>query len=124
MIRQQWNPSPAPTWVTGVPSRRHPELVPEFARKLADRLGVPYVETFAKIRDTEEQKVQENSFHQCRNLDGAFEIVTELNPGPVLLVDDLVDSGWTFTILAMLLRQAGSGRVFPFALATTRPRDS
>jgi len=124
MIRQQWNPSPAPAWVTSVPSRRYPELVPELARKLADRLGVPYVETFAKIRDTEEQKVQENSFHQCHNLDGAFEIVTELNPGPVLLVDDLVDSGWTFTILAMLLRQAGSGRVFPFALATTRPRDS
>jgi len=124
MIRQRWKPSPPPAWVTSVPSRRHPELVPEFARKLADRLGVPYVETFAKIRDTAEQKEQENSFHQCRNLDGAFEIVATPDGGPVLLVDDMVDSGWTFTILAMLLRQAGSGPVYPVALATTRPRDS
>ena len=51
-------------------------------------------------------------------------IVATPDGGPVLLVDDVVDSGWTFTILAMLLRQAGSGPVYPVALATTRPRDS
>lgn len=39
--------------------------------------------------------------------------------GPVLLVDDTVDSRWTFTVIAALLRGAGSGPVFPFALAFT-----
>jgi hypothetical protein len=37
----------------------------------------------------------------------------------VLLVDDVVDSGWTLTLLAAVLRQRGSGPVFPFALPAT-----
>jgi ATP-dependent DNA helicase RecQ len=36
---------------------------------------------------------------------------------PVLLVDDLVDSRWTLTVAAWLLRSHGSGEVWPFALA-------
>jgi ATP-dependent DNA helicase RecQ len=39
--------------------------------------------------------------------------------GPVLLVDDMVDSAWTMTLATALLRQAGTPAVFPFALATT-----
>ncbi|MDQ4032303.1 MAG: recombinase RecQ, partial [Actinomycetota bacterium] len=39
--------------------------------------------------------------------------------GPILLVDDLVDSGWTMTLAARLLRQAGASSVLPFALAST-----
>jgi ATP-dependent DNA helicase RecQ len=123
-IRTTWKPRPAPAWVTSVPSLRHPELVPAFARALADALGLPYRDVLAKVRDTEEQKLQANSVHQVRNLDGAFAVTSSLDSGPVLLVDDLVDSGWTFTMLAMLLREAGSGPVLPFALATSRPRDA
>jgi ATP-dependent DNA helicase RecQ len=37
--------------------------------------------------------------------------------GPVLLVDDYVDTRWTMTITARLLRQAGASSVLPFALA-------
>jgi ATP-dependent DNA helicase RecQ len=37
--------------------------------------------------------------------------------GPVLLVDDLVDSGWTMTVAARALRHAGAPAVLPFALA-------
>jgi ATP-dependent DNA helicase RecQ len=37
--------------------------------------------------------------------------------GPVLLLDDVIDSGWTPTVGAALLRQAGAGPVFPGALA-------
>jgi len=36
---------------------------------------------------------------------------------PVLLVDDVTDSGWTLAVIATLLRRAGSGPVFPLALA-------
>ena len=38
--------------------------------------------------------------------------------GPVLLVDDLVHSGWTLTVASVLLRRKGSGEVLPFALAS------
>jgi len=44
--------------------------------------------------------------------------------GPVLLVDDMVDSGWTLTLLGVLLRLRGSGPVHPFALAKASPRGS
>jgi ATP-dependent DNA helicase RecQ len=37
--------------------------------------------------------------------------------GPVLLVDDLIDSRWTATTIGVLLREAGSGPVLPIALA-------
>ncbi len=74
-----------------------------------------------KIRDNEAQKVQQNRFYQCRNLDGVFAIEGPIPEGPVLLVDDVFDSGWTMTVTAALLRQEGSGPVWPVALATSSP---
>lgn len=118
MIRERWQPEAFPIWVCCVPSRNHPELVPDFARRLADELGLPFVDAVKKVKANEPQKLQQNRFHQCRNLDGVFAI-DHVNFGSVLLVDDIVDSGWTFTVLAALLQQAGSGQVYPFALAST-----
>ena len=103
-----------------IPSRRHPELVPDFARRLADALGIPFRDAVQKTRETEPQKQMENRFHQCHNLDGAFAVDVNLcYSDPVLLVDDVVDSAWTLTLTAALLRQAGVQAVLPFALATT-----
>ena len=82
---------------------------------------MPYVQAIIKFRDNEQQKFQQNRFHQCRNLDGVFKIINTIPEGPVFLVDDVVDSGWTLTVLAALLRQAGSDTVFPITLATTTP---
>jgi ATP-dependent DNA helicase RecQ len=119
MIQQRWRPQPAPTWVTCIPSRNHPLLVPDFARRLAARLRLPFVPAITKQRDNQPQKFQQNRYHQCRNLDGAFAVAASIPSGPVLLVDDMVDSTWTLTVVAALLRQAGSGPVWPVALATT-----
>jgi len=119
MVLHRWRPEPFPEWVTCVPSLRHPELVPDFAKRLAAILGLPFKDVVSKIKDNEPQKLQNNSSHQCRNLDGAFAIKKGVAGTPVLLVDDLVDSRWTVTVIAALLRQAGSGPVFPVALATT-----
>jgi len=105
--------------VTCVPSRRHPALVPDFARRLAARLRLPFLPAIVKQRDNQPQKLQQNRYHQCHNLDGAFAVVTPIPEGPVLLVDDMVDSTWTLTVVAALLRQARSGPVWPTALATT-----
>ena len=124
MIQQRWQPAPAPTWVCCVPSRNHPELVPDFARRLAARLALPFVDAVAKVRDNQPQKGQQNRFHQCRNLDGVFTINLPVPSGAVLLIDDIVDSGWTLTVLAALLQQAGSGAVFPVALASSSVSDS
>jgi len=118
MIQQRWQPDPAPTWLCCVPSLRHPELVPDFARQLAARLGLPFVDAVEKVKENQPQKGQQNRFHQCRNLDGVFSINEALPSGPVLLVDDIVDSAWTLTVLAALFKQAGSGDVFPVALAS------
>uniref|UniRef100_UPI00345915BD RecQ family ATP-dependent DNA helicase n=1 Tax=uncultured Thiohalocapsa sp. TaxID=768990 RepID=UPI00345915BD len=123
MIRDRWRPYPGPQWVTCVPSNNHPNLVPDFARRLADRLGFPFVDAIRKVRDNAPQKMQRNRFHQCRNLDGVFDVAQEMPSSPVLLVDDVIDSGWTVTVLAALLLRAGSGPVFPIALASTTSGD-
>ena len=119
MIKQRWQPNPAPQWICCVPSRNHSELVPDFARRLAARLGLPFVDTVSKVKDNQPQKGQQNRFHQCRNLDGAFAIQQPLPDTPVFLVDDIVDSGWTLAVIAALLQQAGSGVVYPVALASS-----
>jgi len=124
LIKNRWRPDPAPTWITCVPSRRHQTLVPDFARRLARRLGLPFVECIGKVRDTEPQKTRANSFQQAQNLLGAFAVDrATVRPEPVLLIDDMVDSKWTFTVLTVLLRKAGSGPVYPFALADSSSED-
>jgi ATP-dependent DNA helicase RecQ len=121
----EWRPDPAPTWVTAVPSRRNPGLVAHFAKRLADALGLPYREALVKVKDTEQQKRMENGYQQARNALEAFEAVEdEVDAGPVLLVDDMVDSRWSMTVCGIALREAGAGRVYPVALAeTTRGSD-
>lgn len=119
MIQARWQPDPKPTWLCCVPSLGHPTLVPDFARRLADALGIPFVECVSKVRQNEPQKWQYNRFHQCRNLDGVFAVGEGIPSGPVLLVDDMIDSGWTMTVIAALLRRAGSGPVYPLAISST-----
>jgi ATP-dependent DNA helicase RecQ len=54
----------------------------------------------------------ENRIYCCKNY-------SENN---VLLIDDMVDSRWTFTVCGYKLRKYGSGKVFPFALANSANR--
>jgi ATP-dependent DNA helicase RecQ len=123
MIKDRWKPQPVPVWLTAVPSHTHPDLVSDFALRLAERLGIPFKPVINKVRSNQAQKLQQNRFHQCNNLDGVFTIADTIPKGPVLLIDDIVDSGWTMTVLAALLRRAGSGPVWPVALATTTSGD-
>lgn len=117
---KEWNPQPSPTWVTCVPSLRHPELVPNFARRLAAALGLPFHMVIAKTDARPEQKTMANSTQQARNIDGSLALNGQpIPPGPVLLVDDMVDSRWTLTVAAWLLRKSGSGAVWPMALSQT-----
>ena len=121
LIRERWEPAPdpRPTWLACVPSKQNPHLVEPFAKGLAQKLGIPFVDVFRKIRANRQQKEMENTYHRCHNLDGVFALTGEVPSGPVFLVDDAVDSGWTFAVLAALLRQSGSGPVYPFAVVST-----
>ena len=114
-----WAPAPAPEWVTAVPSTRYPTLVPEFAEHLAARLGLPYRPLLERIVERPTQKEQRNSAHQQANVAGAFAVTGSIVDAPVLLVDDLVDSGWTMTEVGRLLRRAGTPFVHPVALSST-----
>ncbi|MDQ2829042.1 MAG: phosphoribosyltransferase, partial [Chloroflexota bacterium] len=120
LVRGHWRPEPFPTWVTCVPSLTHPDLVPDFARRVAATLSLRFVPCVRKVRRTAPQKDMQNSYQQAHNLASAFQVESGRVPtGSVLLLDDMVDSRWTFTVVAALLRQAGSGRVFPLALSSS-----
>ena len=121
---REWNPTPPPAWVTAIPSLRHPELVPDFATRLAKRLGLPFRPVLSKIREMPPQKEMQNSAFQARNVMSALKVTMPCSDQALLLVDDVVDSRWTMTVAGWLLRQNGSGPVFPFALATAAGRDS
>jgi len=117
LVLDVWRPDPRPNWVTAIPSLRT-NLVPEFAQRLAHSLRLPYHESIVKVHERPPQKEMENSVQQARNVIDAFEARPEaVAEGPVLLVDDVVASRWSMTVCAMLLRQAGSGPVYPLALA-------
>jgi ATP-dependent DNA helicase RecQ len=114
---RSWAPEPAAAWVTCVPSARAPEQVAGLARRLADALGLPFVEAVTRTRPSPAQEEMANSAQQLRNAHGAFAVLGDVPAGPVLLVDDIHDSRWTLTVVGTALRQAGSGPVHPFTLA-------
>src|SRR5450755_705467 len=68
---------------------------------------------------------QNNSAQRLRALwdqltvpESLHETIGHLN-GPVLLVDDRIETGWTMTVAAKVLRDAEAPAVLPFALAVT-----
>lgn len=120
---REWAPAPAPQWVTSIPSIRHPNLVPDFAQRLATALNLPFHPVLQKTDARPPQKEMANSSQQARNVDGSLRIHGNVPAGPVLLVDDMVDSRWTLTVAAYLLTSNGSGPVYPLALASTANSD-
>ncbi|WP_225739322.1 RecQ family ATP-dependent DNA helicase [Psychrobacter sp. FME13] len=109
-----------PAWITYIPSPRRPNLVRNFAYKLAQALNVPCLDSLSLQELRPPQKTMENSFHQSKNLDGVFIVNTDnIYSNPVWLVDDAVDSRWTFTIAGALLRRQGVKQVVPIALTST-----
>ncbi|CAM2005829.1 RecQ family ATP-dependent DNA helicase [Acanthopleuribacter pedis] len=118
-----WAPSPRPQWVACIPSLNQSELVPDFAARLASALGLPFIRCVLKTRGNLPRKKMKNSYQQVANLDGVFSIQLESGEyGPCLLVDDMIDSGWTMTVVSALLRERGCSSVYPLALALNSPR--
>ena len=122
LIRDRWKPDPFPEWVTAIPSLRHPGLVYDFAARLAGALHLRFVPALVRTGEAPEQKLMANSSMQARNVSGTLAVVDQVPLGPVLLVDDIIDSGWTLTLAGWLLRGRGSRVVYPFTLARAAAR--
>jgi ATP-dependent DNA helicase RecQ len=124
LILNRWKPDPFPQWVTAIPSLRHPSLVPDLAQRIAANLGIPFYSALERCNDAPEQKTMQNESMQISNVLDTLAIKEPLPKGPVLLIDDIIDSGWTLTMAGYLLRKYGSGLVYPFTLAQATGRNS
>ncbi len=105
-------------WVAAVPSTRSGDLVPGFARALADRLELPFADVLTRAEDRPPQRGMANAAQQAANVRGAFAVAGDVPPGAGLLVDDVRQSGWTLAMVAGQLRRRGAQAVHPLALAT------
>jgi ATP-dependent DNA helicase RecQ len=113
-----------PVGIVAVPSRTRPQLIASLAGGLARVGRLPLLGSLAYTPQADEHAAhRSNSAQRLRALDASFAVPDELaaalagTPGPVLLVDDYTDSGWTLAVAARLLRQNGADQVLPLVLA-------
>ncbi|MET7863776.1 RecQ family ATP-dependent DNA helicase [Micromonospora taraxaci] len=112
-----------PVAVVAVGSRRRPLLVGSLAERIAAVGRLPLLGQVTPAGAGGTGGPRGNSAQRVRALHDAFTVPAELADalvgldGPVLLVDDLIDSGWTMTLVARALRRAGAPDVLPLALA-------
>ncbi|EGX61175.1 putative ATP-dependent DNA helicase [Streptomyces zinciresistens K42] len=116
--------APRPVGVVAVPSLARPQLVDSLARGIATVGRLPFLGTLAYTGEGGAHAARRsNSAQRLKALSDAFAVSEELAvalagaPGPVLLVDDSTDTGWTLAVAARMLRRAGSGKVLPLVLA-------
>ncbi|WP_328788416.1 RecQ family ATP-dependent DNA helicase [Streptomyces sp. NBC_00273] len=113
-----------PVGVVALPSRSHPQLIGSLAARIAEIGRMPLLGALAYTDQAPEfGSVSSNSAQRVRGLHQALTVPQPLadalaqSAGPVLLVDDRTESGWTIAVAARLLRRAGAKEVFPLVLA-------
>jgi ATP-dependent DNA helicase RecQ len=117
-VLAEWDWDERPTAVVAMPSRRRPLLVDSLARGLAEIGRLPYAGALTPRDGGPTGEPGGNSAFRLAGVWDRFDAsALPLPGGPVLLVDDLVDSRWTMTVAARELRRAGASAVLPFALA-------
>jgi len=108
--------------IVAVESLRRPTLVGDLADGLSRHLGAPVVGRFTIVDpEVEPGRGAVNSAHRIAAVRRRFALDPEVGVEGrrVLLVDDLVVTGWTLTVAAAALRDAGATSVHPVVLATT-----
>ncbi|HVA92501.1 MAG TPA: RecQ family ATP-dependent DNA helicase [Chloroflexota bacterium] len=117
-----WDWEARPAAVVSINSRARPQLVSSLAARIARVGRLPYLGSIPHTGPSRGSR--SNSAQRLWLLHGAYALsdeIAEALPGltgkPILLVDDLTDTGWTLTVVARLLREAGVGPVLPFVLA-------
>ncbi|HEX3780243.1 MAG TPA: RecQ family ATP-dependent DNA helicase [Pseudonocardiaceae bacterium] len=121
-VLANWGWAQRPVGVVTMASRHRPQLVASLGERLA---SVGRLTPLGTVRATGAGGHKASSARRLAELWTSMSVPEELATnlstvdGPVLLVDDVVDSGWTMTLAAKLLREAGAPAVLPFALALT-----
>jgi ATP-dependent DNA helicase RecQ len=121
-VLAEWNWDQRPVAIVAIPSHSRPGLSEHLAHKLAEIGKLDY---WGNLRSLGGPPHKANSAQRVAELWNRLSVPEELAAkvaaadGPVLLIDDLVDSGWTMALAGRLLREAGARSVLPFALAST-----
>ena len=123
-----WDWAQRPAGVLALPSRTRPRLITSLGRQLASAGRLPYLGALAYAGQDGRNGPgprRHNSAQRLSSLWHAFEVPGDVRDalrgldGPVLVVDDRIETGWTMTVAARLLRQAGAPAVLPLVLAVT-----
>ncbi|WP_091673495.1 RecQ family ATP-dependent DNA helicase [Amycolatopsis marina] len=116
-----WDWTERPVAVVGVASHTRPTLVQDLTQRLAQ---VGKLRFLGMLESAGPPPRRANSAQRLADLWGRLSLPDSLRAelsdvnGPVLLVDDVVDTGWTVTLAARMLQSAGAPAVLPFALAS------
>jgi ATP-dependent DNA helicase RecQ len=115
-----WDWAERPAGVVTMPSRTRPVLIGSLGERIASVGRLPYLGS-VRYRGDGPGPRRYNSAHRLRSLWDAFEVPDGIGQvsGPVLLIDDRIETGWTMTVAAKLLREAGAPAVLPLVLAVT-----
>ena len=93
------------------------------ARGISEALGVPYIEALKAIRPHSTQ-THKGAMERWQNIQGDYALneknASQLAGKHILLVDDVVTTGSTLTVCAMLLKQITDAKVSLFTLAAAR----
>jgi ATP-dependent DNA helicase RecQ len=113
-----------PAGVVTIASHTRPALIGSLGARIAEVGRMPLLGQVAYAGSAESLRVpRSNSAQRLRLLHDAFTVPPELarslaaSPGPVLLVDDFTETGWTLAVVARLLLRMGVTGVFPLVLA-------
>jgi ATP-dependent DNA helicase RecQ len=112
-----WDWKARPVAVMAMDSATHPKLIGSLAARLVELGRLSGLGTL-RYRPDRRPVTAANSAYRVAALHDSWE-VPDLSAvgGPVLLVDDVTDTGWTLTMAARVLREAGAPAVLPFAVA-------
>jgi ATP-dependent DNA helicase RecQ len=113
-----------PAGVVTIASHTRPLLIGSLGARIAEVGRMPLLGQVAHADgDTPLRIPRTNSAQRLRILHDAFTVPPELakalasSHGPVLLVDDFTETGWTLAVVSRLLRRSGVTGVFPLVLA-------
>jgi ATP-dependent DNA helicase RecQ len=116
-----WSWETRPTAVMGLDSLTHPVLIGSVVDGLSQLGRLTNLGTL-QYAAGRRAVTAANSAYRVAALDNSWSdpdpsVLAEVG-GPVLLVDDVTDTGWTMTMAARVLRRAGAPEVLPFAIAS------
>ncbi len=120
-----WDWAARPAGVLTLPSRTRPALIASLGQQIAGLGRLPYLGALTYPGGAGPGPRRHNSAQRLGSLWHAFEVPDEIRAviagldGPVLVIDDRIETGWTMTVTARLLREAGATAVLPLALAVT-----